>query len=99
MANLSRLPSPTQASWEWQYDGLCVGLDADHFFTTPGERGLSKLRREERAVRICRRCPVIEQCREHALRVREPYGVWGGLTEEDRDRILGPLPRTEEAGA
>ena len=27
---------------------------------------------------------MLEQCRTHALAVREPYGVWGGLTEEER---------------
>jgi WhiB family redox-sensing transcriptional regulator len=25
------------------------------------------------------------QCREHALRVREPYGVWGAMTEDERE--------------
>ena len=29
-----------------------------------------------------------ELCREHALRVREPYGVWGGLTEHERAALL-----------
>jgi WhiB family redox-sensing transcriptional regulator len=28
---------------------------------------------------------VIEACRSHALTVREPYGVWGGLTEDERE--------------
>ena len=27
----------------------------------------------------------MRECREHALAVREPYGVWGGLTEDDRE--------------
>jgi WhiB family redox-sensing transcriptional regulator len=27
-------------------------------------------------------------CREHALSVQEPYGVWGGLSESDRREIL-----------
>jgi WhiB family transcriptional regulator, redox-sensing transcriptional regulator len=30
---------------------------------------------------------VIDQCRRHALTVREPYGVWGGLSEDDRELI------------
>ena len=30
---------------------------------------------------------------EHALTVREPYGVWGGLTEEERLAVYaGVLP-------
>jgi WhiB family redox-sensing transcriptional regulator len=34
---------------------------------------------------------VLRQCRAHALAVREPYGVWGGLSEQDREQILGGL--------
>ena len=33
---------------------------------------------------MCATCPVIINCREHALATHEPYGVWGGLTEEER---------------
>jgi len=36
---------------------------------------------------VCVRCPVLRQCRQHALSVREPYGVWGGLSEEDREVV------------
>jgi WhiB family redox-sensing transcriptional regulator len=46
---------------------------------------------------VCGSCPVLDQCREHALAVREPYGVWGGLTEDDREAIYAterqrPMP-------
>jgi WhiB family redox-sensing transcriptional regulator len=30
---------------------------------------------------------VLLACREHALTVREPYGVWGGLSEHEREEI------------
>ena len=33
---------------------------------------------------ICATCPVLEQCREYALSAHEPYGIWGGMTEEER---------------
>jgi WhiB family redox-sensing transcriptional regulator len=36
---------------------------------------------------MCETCPVLLACRAHALRVREPYGVWGGLSEDDREEI------------
>ena len=53
------------------------------------------MQREQRAKEMCRRCPVIEQCRSHALEVREPYGVWGGLSESERDMLLkGDIGRT-----
>ena len=40
--------------------------------------------RELRAKLVCAGCPVLEMCREHALSVGEPYGVWGGLSETER---------------
>jgi WhiB family redox-sensing transcriptional regulator len=30
---------------------------------------------------------VLRQCRNHVLSHRENYGVWGGLTEDQRDRV------------
>lgn len=35
------------------------------------------------------RCPVRAECAAHALAVREPYGVWGGLTEDEREELMG----------
>ena len=40
--------------------------------------------RAEAAKAICATCPVIKECREQSLKVREPYGVWGGLSEDER---------------
>jgi len=27
------------------------------------------------------------ECADYAIRAREPYGVWGGLSEDDRETI------------
>lgn len=35
-------------------------------------------------IAMCRNCPVISPCLSFALARDEPYGVWGGLTYEDR---------------
>ena len=45
-------------------------------------------RREAAAKQVCARCPVVDPCRAHALSVREPYGVWGGMSEAERDEEL-----------
>ena len=37
---------------------------------------------------ICTECSVQTACLEFALRVREPHGIWGGLTESERRRLL-----------
>ena len=49
-----------------------------------GERGSSRRKRDDDAKAVCRTCPVIIDCRNHALATHEPYGVWGGMTEEER---------------
>ena len=87
MADLSRLPGPNADFWDWQLDSACRGLDSDIFYQPDGERGSGRERRVSTAKAICAACPVIAQCRAHALKAREPYGVWGGLGEEDREVI------------
>jgi WhiB family redox-sensing transcriptional regulator len=87
MAELSRLPVPVADVWEWQLDGSCRDADPQLFFHPEGERGPARRKRDQAAVAVCAGCPVIDMCREHGLSVREPYGVWGGLTEDDREEI------------
>lgn len=36
------------------------------------------------ALRCCRSCPVVEQCREYAVGAGERYGTWGATTERER---------------
>lgn len=88
MTEISRLPGPVMDLWEWQYEGKCREADSTLFFHPEGERGAARRRRAEAAKAICATCPVIEECRDHSLAVREPYGVWGGLSEEERADLL-----------
>ncbi len=88
MAELSRLPGPVMDLWEWQYQGACRQVDTEQFFHPEGERGASRRGRVATAKAVCAECPVIQQCRDHALAVREPYGVWGGLSEDERADLL-----------
>lgn len=92
MADLSRLPGPIAGVWEWQLQGACRQADPDLFFHPEGERGPRKERRERAAKAVCFSCPVLRQCRSHSLVVREPYGVWGGLSEDERESVLVGRP-------
>jgi WhiB family redox-sensing transcriptional regulator len=83
----SRLPRPVMEEWDWQYQGNCRDHSAHLFFHPENERGPARRLRAAAAVAVCRECPVIKECREHALAVQEPFGTWGGLTEEDREVI------------
>ena len=86
MAEISRLPGPVADVWEWQYQGACRTADPTIFFHPEGERGPRRRARDAAAQAVCATCPVIDACRQHALTVREPYGVWGGMTEDDREQ-------------
>lgn len=85
MAEISRLPGPRADVWEWQFAGSCRTSSPDMFFHPEGERGAARRRRDDSAKAVCLGCPVLTQCREHALAVREPYGVWGAMTEDERE--------------
>ena len=89
MAEISRLPQPIADHWEWQYEGACRTMPSEMFFHPDGERGPRRRNRENAAKAVCASCPVIQQCRAHALAVQEPYGIWGGLSEDDRLAIIG----------
>jgi len=73
----------------WQVDGLCRGNHSYLFFPPSAvERKDDRERREERAKAICRVCPVQGPCLEFAVEIREPYGIWGGLTELERRQVV-----------
>jgi WhiB family redox-sensing transcriptional regulator len=87
MADVTRLPGPIADVWDWQFQGACRDADPAVFFHPEGERGPARSGRDLAAQAVCATCPVRRQCANHALAVREPYGVWGGLSEVDREKI------------
>jgi WhiB family redox-sensing transcriptional regulator len=78
------LPAPSTDAWHWQLRAECRGADCALFFAAEYEPRDLRFRRERMAKQICRCCPVLAECRTHALSVGEPYGVWGGLSENER---------------
>lgn len=87
MSETSRGLRPTVDAWEWQLLGSCREADPDLFFHPELERGAARQHRDAAALAVCAECPVLRQCRQHVLTHRENYGVWGGLTEDQRDTI------------
>jgi WhiB family transcriptional regulator, redox-sensing transcriptional regulator len=88
MADIRRLPGPVADLWDWQLLGACRGEDSALFFHPEGERGSSREARDAAAKLVCRACPVTKECLQYALATREPYGVWGGLSESERAEVL-----------
>jgi WhiB family transcriptional regulator, redox-sensing transcriptional regulator len=69
----------------WQRQGLCRSDPAK--WTPDPIPGLSVEEQSKEAIKICHQCPVEEQCKEWALEKREMFGVWGGLSEGEREAI------------
>jgi len=83
---------PADVKWSWQDVAACLGRDVAMFFHPTNERGRTRRRREVTAKSICFSCPVRVDCADYAIRAREPYGVWGGLTETEREAIYASIP-------
>lgn len=67
---------------EWLEDALCHGLHAHLWFPplespTPGNY-------YEVGKKVCFRCPVWKECLDEATRNGEVWGMWGGLTPQER---------------
>lgn len=65
----------------WMDDAECARVDPDAWFPEKGES-------PKPAKKICATCPVIQECREYALRNRERNGIWGGTSDADRRKLL-----------
>jgi WhiB family redox-sensing transcriptional regulator len=91
MTVVSKALKPIADNWEWQHQGACVDKDPESFFLESNMRGKQKRDREQTAIAVCNTCPVKQECLDHALKVPEMYGVWGGMTEEQRHVIARRL--------
>ncbi|MGZ4130278.1 MAG: WhiB family transcriptional regulator [Actinomycetota bacterium] len=78
LTDLPNNPSPPDM---WQDAAACFGIDPDVFFPTSEEEAGP-------ALAHCSVCGIREMCLSWALKNGERYGVWGGLTEQQRRRVV-----------
>jgi hypothetical protein len=71
---------------DWHAKAACRTEDPDLFF--PRGNGPEAKKQTHRAKAVCFRCPVRLACGQAAIDRREPIGVWGGLSEKERRKIL-----------
>lgn len=64
----------------WMADAVCAQADPDAWFPEPYV--VPTL-----AKRVCSSCPVIMDCLEFALATDQRFGVWGGLSEREREPL------------
>ena len=66
---------------EFDDSAVCAQTDPDLWFPEKGERSTT-------AIRLCAGCPVEGECLEAAIARDERFGVWGGKTTPERDRLV-----------
>ncbi|MGL5405616.1 MAG: WhiB family transcriptional regulator [Propionibacteriaceae bacterium] len=67
---------------DWRHQSACLDEDPELFFPI-GNTGPALLQAEE-AKKVCARCGVHEKCLAWALDAGQDYGVWGGMSEDER---------------
>ena len=72
------------ADHTWHEDALCRGSSPELFFF---EAGQSK-KKNHAVENYCKKCPAQKRCLDYALNNDIRFGVWGGLTPAERNRIL-----------
>ena len=64
---------------EWMGRAACIGMATEVFFPRK-EMGETHME----AKRVCKGCPVREDCLDYAIKNRIKAGIWGGLGEKAR---------------
>ncbi|MFE4329697.1 WhiB family transcriptional regulator [Streptomyces sp. NPDC056831] len=81
-----RAPDNLAVPVHWDRRAACRRADPQIFFPEGSESDV--IASTALAKSFCRRCPVSGRCQLQALERAEPYGVWGGLDEDERREIL-----------
>lgn len=68
---------------DWRDRAICAQTDPELWF--PDKGGSPR-----QAKQVCADCPVRWECLAHALSHNERWGVWGGFTVEERERMRAP---------
>lgn len=78
--------TPTLVELVFQIDKIggvpCSNATAFYFYEPYS--GLSMAEFNAAAKALCAECPLKVECLQVALEAGEPYGIWGGLTPEER---------------
>jgi WhiB family redox-sensing transcriptional regulator len=65
---------------DWYRDAVCAQADPEAWYPEQGGSTVP-------AKRICLACPVAAECLAYALAHQERFGVWGGLSPRERQRL------------
>jgi len=76
---------------EWRAAAACLSADPEVFF--PVAASSFAVKDVAKALQVCGRCRVRQECLDFAIRTGEMHGIWGGTTPEERTRARRQLAR------
>jgi WhiB family redox-sensing transcriptional regulator len=82
------------AGENWRVIAACRFVDPELFF--PISAAGKCLDQVVEAKKVCASCLVQAECLTFAQRTGQAYGIWGGLTEEERIRMMRSPRRPAE---
>jgi WhiB family redox-sensing transcriptional regulator len=87
------MPESNHADWEWMKDAACKpDPDNEVYITWLFFPDSEKDPHVADAKDVCNSCGVQQECLKYAMDTRQVYGIWGGLTEEERRKLVW-MPR------
>ena len=69
----------------WHERAACRYKDPELFYQTGNDAREAK--------NVCGTCPVRAECLTYALETKEEWGVWGGMEEKERRKVVARLAR------
>lgn len=79
-AYLNELADLVTGGEHWRHSALCSQTDPEIFYPEKGGRTLE-------AKQTCMACEVRPECLQYALECDEEFGVWGGLSPQERRNL------------
>lgn len=70
----------------WMLKAACTEADPELFYPEEGQRAYTS-EQTQKAVAVCRRCPVVFECLKWAFETGDTYAILGGRTPNQRSRI------------
>lgn len=74
----------------WQDWASCAETDPEAFFPEKGDSTLP-------AKKVCLGCCVQAECLEYSIETDQKFGVWGGLSAQERRRLRRTTEQQEDA--
>ena len=85
MSGTEKVVVPEFFRQDWLSRAACRVVADPSLFSSPTEESSrSSAQRTARAKALCKTCPALFPCRTYAMEAKEPDGIWGGMTANER---------------